>query len=242
MDPASYRIIWSKNGKEINNKNESTTLIAKEYQPALAENFAEGLLKSGAISFDWNSTMSQRETLTEDIWKSMVGTMENPENVSKTMKGALSKLVDPDWDNMDKIYVYDFTNVKEYSTDGKTITEDQTTSLMFLQLTLVFLGLFLPSYFIQQSTQITNALMNGTAGMESLANAMEQTMSKTIGLTGRALGMPISLAGNIADAMNKSRENQAAANGGSSGNASQTRSDASKSTQQSIVDTNNKNK
>ena len=239
LDPASYRIIWSKNGKEINNKNESTTLIAKEYQPALAEIFAEGLLKTEATSFDWNSTMSQRESLTENIWISMVGTAED---VSKMMTGALSKLVDPDWDNMDQIWISTPTKVKEYSTDGNTMNDDQTTSLMFLQLTLVFLGLFLPSYFIQQSTQITNALMNGTAGMESLANAMEQTMSKTIGLTGRALGMPISLAGNIADAMNKSRENQAAANGGSSGNASQTRSDASKSTQQSIVDTNNKNK
>ena len=85
---------------------------------------------------------------------------------------------------------------------------------MFLQLTLVFLGLFLPSYFVQQSTQITNALMNGTAGMESLANAMEHTMSKAVGLTGKLLSMPFSIAGNAAHAALGGKPEEGAASKG----------------------------
>ena len=191
------------------------------------------------MPYDWNSTMPQRETRTQDIWDLMVG--EGSENVM--MRQALAKLINPNWTDISLVSINDVSQPKEYASDGNTMTDDQITSAMFLQLTLVFLGLFLPSYFIQQSTQITNALMNGTAGMESIANAMEQTVSKAVGLTGKFLGMPFSLAGNIADAaMTGRRGDRSGDSSGSSGNASQTRNDASRSTQQSIVDTNNKNK
>ena len=241
LNEADRCITWGENGKSTYNSDSfSTALIndaKKGVKPTLADNFGRGLLS--ALPYDWNSTMPQRETRTQEIWNLMIG--EGSENVM--MRQALAKLINPTWTDINLISINDVSQVKEYASDGNTMTDDQITSAMFLQLTLVFLGLFLPSYFIQQSTQITNALMNGTAGMESIANAMEQTVSKAVGLTGKFLGMPFSLAGNIADAaMTGRRGDRSGDSSGSSGNASQTRNDASRSTQQSIVDTNNKNK
>ena len=241
LNEADRCITWGENGEGTYNSDTFSTALIKDAKkgatPALAENFGRGLMS--ALPYDWNSTMPQRETRTQDIWDLMVG--EGSENAM--MRQALAKLINPNWTDISLVSINDVSQPKEYASDGNTMTDDQITSAMFLQLTLVFLGLFLPSYFIQQSTQITNALMNGTAGMESIANAMEQTVSKAVGLTGKFLGMPFSLAGNIADAaMTGRRGDRSGDSSGSSGNASQTRNDASRSTQQSIVDTNNKNK
>lgn len=50
--------------------------------------------------------------------------------------------------------------------------------IMITSLIICWLVVYLPCYFIQQSTQITNALSSGNAGAESLSNAISQDLNK----------------------------------------------------------------
>lgn len=88
-----------------------------------------------------------------------------------------------------------------------TATADHSTALMFLQFTIIFMSMFLPCYFVQQSTQITNGLLNGSAGMESLANAMNDVIGKTAHGVQRAAGGLVSGVGNIAKGINTHNSN-----------------------------------
>ena len=104
-----------------------------------------------------------------------------------------------------------------------TATTDSVTALMFLQFTLIFMSMFLPCYFVQQSTHITNSLLNGTAGLESLANATSDVIGKTSRGIQRAAGAGVSLIGNIARGVNNHNQNTTQA---AQANAAQRTADA----------------
>lgn len=77
---------------------------------------------------------------------------------------------------------------------------------MFTQLTLIILGIYLPCFFVQQSTQITNALLNGNAAMESIANGLTNIQQSMKG----AMGAVASFGGNVIRAVNGGMSGQAA--------------------------------
>ena len=104
-----------------------------------------------------------------------------------------------------------------------TATTDSVTALMFLQFTLIFMSMFLPCYFVQQSTHITNSLLNGTAGLESLANATSDVIGRTSRGIQRAAGGLVSGVGNIARGINTHNSNTSQA---SQANAAQRTADA----------------
>lgn len=104
-----------------------------------------------------------------------------------------------------------------------TATTEQATALMFLQFTLIFMSMFLPCYFVQQSTHITNSLLNGTAGLESLANATSDVIGRTSRGIQRAAGGLVSGVGNIARGINTHNSNTSQA---SQANAAQRTADA----------------
>lgn len=112
------------------------------------------------------------------------------------------------------------SGVKEYV---MTATTDSVTALMFLQFTLIFMSMFLPCYFVQQSTHITNSLLNGTAGLESLANATSDVIGRTSRGIQRAAGGLVSGVGNIARGINTHNSNTSQA---SQANAAQRTADA----------------
>ena len=104
-----------------------------------------------------------------------------------------------------------------------TATTDSVTALMFLQFTLIFMSMFLPCYFVQQSTHITNSLLNGTAGLESLANATSDVIGRTSRGIQRAASGLVSGVGNIARGINTHNSNTSQA---SQANAAQRTADA----------------
>ena len=104
-----------------------------------------------------------------------------------------------------------------------TATTEQATALMFLQFTLIFMSMFLPCYFVQQSTHITNSLLNGTAGLESLANATSDVIGRTSRGIQRVAGGLVSGVGNIARGINTHNSNTSQA---SQANAAQRTADA----------------
>ena len=104
-----------------------------------------------------------------------------------------------------------------------TATTDSVTALMFLQFTLIFMSMFLPCYFVQQSTHITNSLLNGTAGLESLANATSDVIGRTSRGIQRAAGGLVSGIGNIARGINTHNSNTSQT---SQANAAQRTADA----------------
>ena len=104
-----------------------------------------------------------------------------------------------------------------------TVTTEQATALMFLQFTLIFMSMFLPCYFVQQSTHITNSLLNGTAGLESLANATSDVIGRTSRGIQRAAGGLVSGVGNIVRGINTHNSNTSQA---SQANAAQRTADA----------------
>lgn len=105
---------------------------------------------------------------------------------------------------------YWMKGISAYSTDATcrnastprkysgTIYGQSNSIMMFLQLTVIFMSMYIPCFFIQQSTQITNSLMNGTAAMESFANAISGIAQKTYQGAGKLAGRAMSLGGNIA--------------------------------------------
>lgn len=72
------------------------------------------------------------------------------------------------------------------------------TVTMFLQLTVIFMGMYIPVFFVQQSTQITNSLINGTAAMESFANALGGQFRTTTAALKEIGKQGMSIAGNVA--------------------------------------------
>ena len=170
----------------------------------LAGQFASALYDSKATLYNWAPDMPDREDRLQDVWNAMLKPSNEEWGYSTILQtlGCLLSPIDPydvTFTNDPRVGNNPSSEVTEYSSSGK-MTDKEATSFMFLQLTLVFLGLFLPSYFVQQSTQITNALMNGSAGMESLANAMGQTLSKAVGMTGKLISAGLSVVGNLAGA------------------------------------------
>ena len=91
-----------------------------------------------------------------------------------------------------------FVDVVPYTRENGAVTStDSTTTHWLGGLLVCFMGMYIPVFFVQQSTQITNALMQGNAGMESFANAMgsmaqsaysrtKNTMSTAVGALGGA--------------------------------------------------------
>ena len=205
-----YVITVAQNGGAASDETDKIYLLPTEntkndmWRYTLAGQFASAMYESEAILYNWAPDMPNREDRLQSIWNKMLNP-SGEEGKYDIIIYTLACLLTP-FDVSNVTFTKDAmddsdpsSEVIEYTNSG-ILTDNEVTSAMFLQLTLVFLGLFLPSYFVQQSTQITNALMNGTAGMESLANAMEHTMSKAVGLTGRLLSMPFSIAGNVAHA------------------------------------------
>ena len=205
-----YVITVVQNGGAASEETDKIYLLPTEntkndmWRYTLAGQFASAMYESEAILYNWAPDMPNREDRLQSIWNKMLNP-SGEEGKYDIIIYTLACLLTP-FDVSNVTFTknaMDDSNpsseVTEYTNSGM-LTNNEVTSAMFLQLTLVFLGLFLPSYFVQQSTQITNALMNGTAGMESLANAMEHTMSKAVGLTGKLLSMPFSIAGNAAHA------------------------------------------
>ena len=92
----------------------------------------------------------------------------------------------------DAFYALDtFYSPQLYTGTGSS----RTTLTFFSQMLLCFMGVYIPVFFVQQSTQITNALMNGTAAMESLSNALDnvthtiaRTMKNVVGAAVKAVG------------------------------------------------------
>ena len=74
-----------------------------------------------------------------------------------------------------------FQDAKAYTRAAGTVKKSQSkTATFFGQLLICFMAMYIPCFFVQQSTQITNSLMNGTAAMESFANATGN-MLRTVG-------------------------------------------------------------
>ena len=121
------------------------------------------------------------------------------------------------------VYTCDVTNISDPKPYVMTATTENVTALMFLQFTLIFMSMFLPCYFVQQSTHITNSLLNGTAGLESLANATSDVIGKTSRGIQRAAGGLVSGVGNIARGINTHNSNTSQA---SQANAAQRTADA----------------
>lgn len=69
--------------------------------------------------------------------------------------------------------------------DNRRATEADSTyaanETLVSDLLLSWLLLYLPCYFVLQSTQITNSLVSGSAGQESLSNAISQSMHSVMG-------------------------------------------------------------
>lgn len=105
------------------------------------------------------------------------------------------------------------------ATEGNTTYTQNSSVVSGLLIAWVFL--YLPCFFVMQSTQITNALSNGTAGHESFANAFSHTGGQLIqaftmganmvksgvavasGASGLMAGKMAADAGSIHDAMQK---------------------------------------
>ena len=121
------------------------------------------------------------------------------------------------------VYTCNIKKTSDVAPYVMTATTDSVTALMFLQFTLIFMSMFLPCYFVQQSTHITNSLLNGTAGLESLANATSDVIGKTSRGIQRAAGGLVSGVGNIARGINTHNSNTSQA---SQANAAQRTADA----------------
>ena len=121
------------------------------------------------------------------------------------------------------VYTCNIKKTSDVAPYVMTATTDSVTALMFLQFTLIFMSMFLPCYFVQQSTHITNSLLNGTAGLESLANATSDVIGKTSRGIQRAAGGLVSGIGNIARGINTHNSNTSQA---SQANAAQRTADA----------------
>ena len=121
------------------------------------------------------------------------------------------------------VYTCNIKKTSDVAPYVMTATTDSVTALMFLQFTLIFMSMFLPCYFVQQSTHITNSLLNGTAGLESLANATSDVIGRTSRGIQRAAGGLVSGVGNIARGINTHNSNTSQA---SQANAAQRTADA----------------
>lgn len=91
----------------------------------------------------------------------------------------------------------EFKKFSNASTFSSKIYNQSYNVTMFLQLTVIFMGMYIPVFFVQQSTMITNSLMNGTAAMESFANAIGGELRNTFGMARKVGESVISLGGNI---------------------------------------------
>lgn len=143
---------------------------------------------------DWDKASFDRKRYFENIWNSVVGEISGTVdsapptvggdngNGNTSLRLDLCSMWDfagdstsPYQENNSLYQAYPayvvFTDYNPSAEYNINTTEDQATALMFMRFTLIFLGLFLPCFFVQQSTHITNALMNGNAGLESIANA-----------------------------------------------------------------------
>lgn len=142
----------------------------------------------------WNEATFDRKRYFENIWNSVVGEISGSVDSAPPIVGGdngngntslrldLASMWDfagdgtsPYQENNSLYQAYPgyvvFTDYNPSAEYNLNTTEDQATAIMFVRFTLIFLGLFLPCFFVQQSTHITNALMNGNAGLESLSNA-----------------------------------------------------------------------
>ena len=79
----------------------------------------------------------------------------------------------------DSITLQSFSMPMEFSLANGTTKEKNTSIHWLAQLMLCFMGIYIPVFFVQQSTQITNSLMNGSAAMESFANSMSNMVHQT---------------------------------------------------------------
>ena len=79
-----------------------------------------------------------------------------------------------------KTTIAGFSEAVEFTLANGGSSKNEETSVHWLsQLLVCFMGMYIPIFFVQQSTQITNSLMNGSAAMESFANSMSNMVHQT---------------------------------------------------------------
>lgn len=98
-----------------------------------------------------------------------------------------------------KTEILGFSDAMEFSLANGTSSREKGTSVHWMaQILLCFMGVYIPVFFVQQSTQITNSLINGTAAMESFANAMSHMVHQTTTAVKNVGKSAMSMAGNSA--------------------------------------------
>ena len=215
-----------KDGKLYEGDNKKSYDIFKNSSllKMIATSVWEGGFKKDVMGEDFK-TQAALEKATKYFW--LLNDTDNNDNLERELY-ALT-MIDDDarrvYTQYSQYIVYT-CNIKKTSDVAPyvmTATTDSVTALMFLQFTLIFMSMFLPCYFVQQSTHITNSLLNGTAGLESLANATSDVIGKTSRGIQRAAGGLVSGIGNIARGINTHNSNTSQA---SQANAAQRTADA----------------
>ena len=215
-----------KDGKLYEGDNKKSYDIFKNSSllKMIATSVWEGGFKKDVMGEDFK-TQAALEEATKYFW--LLNDTDNNDNLERELY-ALT-MIDDDarrvYTQYSQYIVYT-CNIKKTSDVAPyvmTATTDSVTALMFLQFTLIFMSMFLPCYFVQQSTHITNSLLNGTAGLESLANATSDVIGRTSRGIQRAAGGLVSGVGNIARGINTHNSNTSQA---SQANAAQRTADA----------------
>ena len=215
-----------KDGKLYEGDNKKSYDIFKNSSllKMIATSVWEGGFKKDVMGEDFK-TQAALEKATKYFW--LLNDTDNNDNLERELY-ALT-MIDDDarrvYTQYSQYIVYT-CNIKKTSDVAPyvmTATTDSVTALMFLQFTLIFMSMFLPCYFVQQSTHITNSLLNGTAGLESLANATSDVIGRTSRGIQRAAGGLVSGVGNIARGINTHNSNTSQA---SQANAAQRTADA----------------
>ncbi len=138
------------------------------------------LLRQGKTYSGSNDQRSEFVTLMAESLNSNKQFMENY-NTVLNYRATMMEYYAATSANAFKKAIGTFQDAKAYTRAAGTVTKSQSkTATFFGQLLICFMAMYIPCFFVQQSTQITNSLMNGTAAMESFANATGN-MLKTVG-------------------------------------------------------------
>ena len=95
------------------------------------------------------------------------------------------------------------------SSPSGTVSKSSTSSINWIgQLLLCFMGMYIPVFFVQQSTAITNSLLNGSAALESFANAMSNMARTTMNIGRSVLAVPVKVTGAMSKMYNDAQMQQ----------------------------------
>lgn len=155
------------------------------------------------------TTISADYTQRHEFMVQLVEYLEKSAAFSDALQTVLynTRMVDEDGQYKNQYaQLHGFSEPVSYTKANGTTTSTNNTNIHWLgQLLLCFMGMYIPVFFVQQSTQITNALMNGSAGMESFANSMGNAVHRTAMAAKSIASMPIQGVGGVVKTVYGSR-------------------------------------